>query len=146
MSIAAYKKTIRESESPRQIERRILSRVTGEMEGDAAAFDRATSRAERLTLLAGGLRGSLHDNQKFWSAVKADLSQDGNALPHELRAQLISLALWVERQTSSVLGGGGGIAALVSVNRSIIDGLAGVADAPRDPAPGVRQLEVGHGA
>ena len=40
MSIAAYKRTIRESESPRQIERRVFARVTSELEKHSQDFDR----------------------------------------------------------------------------------------------------------
>ena len=125
MSIAAYKTTIRESETPRQIERRVLSRVTGQMAARAEAFDRAESARDRGTLLAEGLREDLATNQKFWSELQFDLSQPGNALPAELRAGLISLAIWVDRQTSTVMGGHAGVRALVDINRSIVAGLAG---------------------
>lgn len=127
MSIAAYKKTIRESESPRQIERRILSRITGDLERNAAEYDGMATREDRLAILSGGFRQTLTDNQTLWSTLRHDLSSPGNALPAALRAQLVSLALWVERQTSVVLGGGAGAAALRDVNRNIVAGLSGQA-------------------
>ncbi|SDF34619.1 flagellar biosynthesis regulator FlaF [Limimaricola pyoseonensis] len=127
MSIAAYKTTIRESESPRQIERRVLSRVTGQLAERAEAFDRAENLRDRSTLLTDGLRDNLATNQKFWNELKFDLSQPGNGLPAELKASLISLALWVDRQTSAVMGGQPGVRALVDINRSIVAGLAGQA-------------------
>ena len=127
MSIAAYKTTIRESETPRQIERRILSRVTGQLAARADAYDRAESKLDRSTLLADGLRDDLATNQKFWNELKFDLSQPKNALPTDLRAGLISLAMWVDRQTSSVMGGNAGVRALVDINRSIVAGLTGQA-------------------
>ena len=125
MSIAAYKTTIRESETPRQIERRVLSRVTGQLAARAEAYDRAESMRDRGTLLAEGRRADLATNQKFWNELKFDLSQPKNALPTDLRAGLISLAMWVDRQTSSVMGGSAGVGALVDINRSIVAGLAG---------------------
>ncbi|MBL7373040.1 flagellar FlaF family protein, partial [Escherichia coli] len=47
----------------------------------------------------------------------------GNGLPHELRAQIISLALWVDRFTSDVIAGRERIRELIEVNRMIMDGL-----------------------
>jgi len=130
MSIAAYKRTIKESESPRQIERRILSRITGQLEQNARAFDEAQDSLTRLTLLADGLRESLSENQAVWGALKYDLADTENALPPELKAQLLSLALWVERQTGNVLGGAPGVGALAAINRNIVNGLAGQAPGP----------------
>ncbi len=125
MSIAAYKSTIRTSESPRQIERRILSRLTGQLEARANDYDGAAGQHERIEILSSGLRNDLTENQRFWGELKHDLSQAENALPAELRAGLLSLALWVDRQTASILGGAAGVSALVQINRSIVAGLSG---------------------
>ncbi|MHA6345251.1 flagellar biosynthesis regulator FlaF [Roseivivax sp. CAU 1761] len=130
MSIAAYKKTIRESETPRQIERRVMSTVTAEMERHAA-FDAADLDGRR-TILAGGLRSGLQDNQALWRALRTDLADDGNRLPAPLRAQLISISLWADRQSSQVMGGQAGLAALIEVNRRIAAGLAGQAPQPNE--------------
>lgn len=127
MSIAAYKTTIRESETPRQIERRVLSRLTGDLAAKAQAFDGAGTLLDRSQLLAEGLRNDLAENQKFWNELKFDLMGSGNGLPEDLRAGLISLALWVDRQTANVLGGNAGVGALVDINRSIVAGLSGQA-------------------
>lgn len=129
MSVAAYKRTISETESPRQIERRILSRVTGELEAHMAAFDSAAGY-ERLGLLSQGLRTALWENERIWMALRDDLAEPGNTFPADLKAALISLALWVERETQTVMGGGGTVAPLVEVNRNIIRGLSGDAGEP----------------
>jgi flagellar protein FlaF len=127
MTIAAYKRTIRESETPRQIERRILSNITGRLEAEATAFDGDIHLSERARMLAAGLRVTLRDNQALWIALRDDLAQPANALPPPLRASLISIALWVERQTTEVLGGAAGVGVLAAVNNNIIAGLSGVA-------------------
>ncbi|EAQ01974.1 hypothetical protein OB2597_20156 [Pseudooceanicola batsensis HTCC2597] len=131
MSIAAYKRTIRESESPRQIERRVFLRVTGELEKKSTPFDKAASRADRADLLAGGLRSHLAENLKLWSTIKHDLSQPENGLPVQLKAGLISLALFVERQTANCLGGSAGLGVLVQINQNLISGLSGHSPGPR---------------
>ncbi|MPQ95064.1 flagellar biosynthesis regulator FlaF [Thioclava sp. JE_KL1] len=129
MSVAAYKRTISETESPRQIERRILSRVTGELEAFLADYDSA-SQAGRGAILAQGLRTALWENERIWTALRDDLAEPANQFPADLKAALISLALWVERETQVVMGGGGAVAPLVEVNRNIIRGLSGDAGEP----------------
>ena len=123
MSIAAYKRTIRESDSPRQIERRVLSRITGDLERFAQSFDKS-EKSERAQLLASGLEQVLIENLKFWTIIKHDLATEGNALPPQLRAGLISLALFVERQTNNVIGGSAGVVAMAAINQSVIAGLS----------------------
>lgn len=133
MSIAAYKSTIRQSESPRQIERRILSRLTGQLEAHAA-FDTAT-KMERLSILSSGLRDALAENQKLWGELKHDLALPTNELSPQLRAGLISIALWIDRQTQAVMGGQAGVRALADINRTIIAGLSAT-PASHSPALG----------
>lgn len=131
MSIAAYKRTIKESESPRQIERRIFVRVTGEMDRQSTAYDGSRSLAERSEILGQGLRDVLAQNLKLWSTIKFDLSQPENGLPPQLKAGLISLALFVERQTGQIIGGEAGVGTLVSINQNLISGLSGATPGPR---------------
>ncbi|SFT08824.1 flagellar protein FlaF [Sulfitobacter marinus] len=127
MSLAAYKKTIRESETPRQIERRILSRVTHDLAEKGKAFDASDSPADRLAILSEGLRDSLYENQRFWSTLRHDLAEPENTMPAALKASLISLALWVDRQTSGLMAGQGSVAGLVEINTNIVAGLSGQA-------------------
>ena len=74
MSIAAYKRTISDTESPRQIERRVLSSVTAEMESKYLAFDQAETLGDKLALLADGLRDTMRDVIKEM--------RDDSAAPH----------------------------------------------------------------
>ena len=75
MSIDAYRRTLREVESPRQIERRLMSNITGRLDSVADRFDDAVARHERLMLLATGLRTALAENQKLWSATDSGLGR-----------------------------------------------------------------------
>ena len=126
MSIAAYKKTIRQVEAPRDIERRVLTRITFDLERLSNEYDQSESRIQRLAILSNGLAEVLAENQTFWMALKHDLAEKENQLPTELRASLMSLALWTERQTHSIITGEAKVEPLISVNRSICDGLRGV--------------------
>jgi len=64
------------------------------------------------------------------SSLRDDLAEPANQFPADLKAALISLALWVERETQVVMGGGGTVSPLVEVNRNIIRGLSGDAGEP----------------
>ena len=90
----AYQRAISRAESPRDTEHRLLGQITGEML--AAREAKATGAA---------LAAPLHRNREMWSAFATDCGATGNGLPPILRAQIISLALWVDRYTSDVLTG-----------------------------------------
>ncbi|MGV6810849.1 MAG: flagellar biosynthesis regulator FlaF [Brevirhabdus sp.] len=125
MHIAAYKRTISETEAPRQIERRILAQVTAELERAHLAYDEEQEKAEKLRLLSDGLRDALWRNEQVWMAFRSDLAEPENALNPQLKAGLLSLALWVERHTQGVMAGSQKIKPLIDVNRSIFLGLGG---------------------
>ena len=129
MSVSAYKRVQRDLESPRSVERRIFSRITADLETWGATYDRAESKADRLSALKGSLQLALADNTRLWSLLRRDLSQPENALPPELRAAIISISYTVDRITADLMSGAGTVAALVGINRPFIDGLAGISGA-----------------
>lgn len=125
MSIAAYKRTISETESPRQIERRVLSRATSQLERFSADFDEAERGLDKLTILSNGLNDALWQNQRVWMAFRNDLAQEGNTLPPALRAGLLSLSAWVDTHTNGVLNGKNKVRPLIDINQTIIRALEG---------------------
>jgi flagellar protein FlaF len=60
-----------------------------------------------------------------WLTFKMDLVEQNNGLNPDLRASILSLAAWVEKQTQGVLSGEKSVKPLIDINRSIIDGLSG---------------------
>ena len=132
MGIAAYKSIIRESETPRQIERRVLTRITGALAKTAEEYDSDIDSEQRLGILYNGLGENLIENQLFWQMLKNDLATKENAHTTGLKASLLSLALWVERETNSVMGGSAGVRDLIAVNQNVISGLAGINPITRD--------------
>ena len=113
MSLQAYRRVQQVAESPRQTEYRLVAQVTGSL-----------IRAKETEATGGALMDALDWNRRLWSTLSADCSTADNALPKELRAQIIRLALWVSRYTSDVMRGKGDIDALIDVNKAIMDGLA----------------------
>lgn len=124
MSISAYRNTIKQTETPRQIERRILSGINANLMKKEEAF-RAADQFERMQILSEGLRDDLALNQKFWGALRADLVSDGNVMAAELKASLISISIFMDRQTSQIVSGAGDLGSVIDVNKSIIAALTG---------------------
>jgi flagellar biosynthesis activator protein FlaF len=75
------------------------------------------------------LARAIHDNQRLWSALEADLREEGNSLPVPLKAQLIGIAGFVQRHSAAVLAGRADAAALVDINTAIMKGLRGEVEA-----------------
>jgi flagellar protein FlaF len=48
-------------------------------------------------------------------------------VPTDLRAKLVSISIWVERHTASVLTGKDDVQELIDVNQMVIAGLSGQA-------------------
>jgi len=124
MSVSAYKKTIKNTENPRDIERRILGQVTGKLENFVEEFDKSENKSSMLTT---EIREAIWDNQRLWINVKADLMSPGNMLPDQLKGDLISLAIFIDKQSWLVMKGEGEIEPLIDVNKKIIAGLSGKA-------------------
>lgn len=114
MSVTAYQRAANRVETPRATEHRLIQEITLEM--------MAAQEAGQTGL---ALARPLHRNREMWNAFAADCGAPGNALPQQLRAQIISLALWVDRFTSDVIGGRENIGELVGLNRTIMEGLRG---------------------
>lgn len=138
MSVNAYRRVMRETVTPRESEKQILTRLTSALESHQRAYSDADALV-RLQTLGGGLRQALSENLKFWTTVRLDLMSPENTFAAALRADLISLSVFVEKTTATVMGGGSGLSALISTNHAIIAGLSGIsqpAAGPAEPAPG----------
>ncbi|AWK88229.1 flagellar biosynthesis regulator FlaF [Azospirillum thermophilum] len=129
MSIAAYQQTITECEDPRRIEYRVFLRITLDLEANRDADWRSAA-----------LKDALWRNLELWNTLRADLLEEDNALPEDLRAGLVSLSFSVDRHTRRVLRGEADVKLLIDINRAVMQGLQGV------PQPAAPALEVVHGA
>ena len=124
MGINAYRKTIAQTEAPRQIERRLLSEATSKLL-EHADYDKLQDGESKLAAQAAGLGEAIANNVRLWQALMFDLMEKENALPPQSQASLISLALWVQRHSNGVLAGKQKVGPLIEVNRSIAQGLGG---------------------
>ena len=108
-----YAATALVDSDPRRAEALILSRLAAGMIQASAL-----GKSGFASLVA-----AVHENRRFWHVVALDLVGDGNGLPGDLRAQLLSLAQFVDRETARVLAGSTDAGALIEINRSVARGL-----------------------
>jgi len=114
MSLQAYKQAAQRAESPREAEYRLFGEVTRALI-QAAELDR-TQIAERMD--------ALHWNRQLWNALATECADPANTLPDALRAQIISLSMFVNRHTSAIMQGTETFVELIEVNRIVMQGLA----------------------
>ena len=122
MSIEAYKETVKESEDPRSMERRILSKVTRKIERAASTENGGDPSLNQE------LAEALDKNRLFWATICHDLTDPENAHEDTFKASMLSLGISVDRETRSVLlhkeGRRSKIDTLIDINRKIIAGLS----------------------
>lgn len=119
MGAKAYAETMRSIEDPKVSEAKIFTAVTRGLERHAGEGRKSENLKEYLA-----------KNQKLWVAVKNMVSTTDNGLPEKLRGDLASIAIWVDKHTSSVLTGEGEVSDLISVNQSVMNGLMGKTEVP----------------
>ena len=112
MSLGAYQKVQQTTESPRDSEYRLFGKVTS-----------ALIEAQGAERLDSKLIEALDWNRRMWSTLAGDCAIDGNGLPEQLRAQIISISIWVSRYSSDIMKGAGETADLIDINKTIMEGL-----------------------
>ncbi len=119
MSLQAYKTAATRAESPREMEYRLFGQVTRALM-HAATLDKSD---------VAGRMDALDWNRRLWSTLATACSDPANAMPQAMRAQFISLSLFVNRNTSEVMRGEDDFSTLIDINRMIMQGLSGQIDA-----------------
>ncbi|CAN5151062.1 flagellar biosynthesis regulator FlaF [soil metagenome] len=113
--LQAYKQAATRSESPREMEYRLFGQVT-----------RALIHASTVELTDVATRIDAIDwNRRLWSTLATDCSDPGNAMAMPLRAQIISLSLFIGRHSSVVMRGDDDFEVLIDINRAMMQGLSG---------------------
>lgn len=115
----AYKRTIKQTASPRDVEYRLLAQVTAALMKAKDLREESGRDPRRMAQVMDALNW----NNQVWDAFVEDVGTEGNMLPRELRAAIVSLGIWVTRETGLVAAGEGDIDALIAVNRAIMRGL-----------------------
>ncbi len=111
----SYAEVVEDSpQDMRARERDALTRCVEMLETAEKSGPRSREAHEALTFL-----------RRLWILFIQDLGSDGNDLPHDLRAQLISIGIWVLKEIERLHGGAkNSFADLIEINAIIRDGLA----------------------
>ena len=112
--LQAYKQAATRAESPREMEYRLFGQVTR-----ALMHAGTVNKSDFKTRI-----DALDWNRRLWSTLATDCADPGNAMSMPLRAQIISISLFVGRHSSAVMRGEEDFEALIDINRSIMQGLA----------------------
>ncbi|WP_339856531.1 flagellar biosynthesis regulator FlaF [uncultured Nisaea sp.] len=129
--IDAYKKTINQTATSRDTEYRLLAQVTSEL---MKAIDNKKGAANDPSKMAQ-VASALNWNKQVWDVFVEDCGTAGNQLPRDLRAAIVSLGIWVTKETAIALEGEGDLDSLVAVNRDIMKGLKPSQAPDSQPAP-----------
>jgi flagellar protein FlaF len=120
MSLRAYQQAATRAEPPKDLEYRLFGQVTRALI-EAAKVDK-TDFKTRID--------AIDWNRRLWSVLAADCSDSSNQLPPPVRANIISLSLWVNRHSTAVMRGDEDFEALIDVNRIMMQALDSKAAAP----------------
>ena len=119
MSLQAYKTASTRAESPREMEYRLFGQVTRALiHASAVPAEDIATRIDALDW-----------NRQLWSTLATDCADPDNALSKPLRAQIISISLFVSRHSSAVMRGDEDFEPLIDINKMVMQGLAPGADA-----------------
>ncbi len=112
--LKAYAQASNRTETPREMEYRLFGQVTRALM-HASTVDR-TDVKTRID--------ALDWNRRLWSVLATDCADPDNQLNNPLRAQIISISLFVGKHSSAIMRGDDDFQSLIDINRSIMQGLA----------------------
>lgn len=77
-------------------------------------------------------RESLRLNWRLWTIIQCDIASAENSLPDELKANIMSLSIFVDRQTLDALSqpAASKLGILIDINRNVAGGLLARPSAP----------------
>jgi len=98
---------------------RLLSEASGESDTD------------------GEYRSALRLNWRLWTIIQADIASEENPLPSEIKANIMSLSIFIDKHTVGALAEPdlGKLSVLVDINRNIAGGLMTMPEEEAAPSP-----------
>lgn len=108
----AYGQVIRQTVSPREMEYRVFVEVTQELEAVSTLKSATGRRADAIAR-----------NRQLWQTLAYAVTDDANALPAQLRANIISLSMWVTRECTRTLRDNAPLEDMIETNKIIMRGL-----------------------
>jgi flagellar protein FlaF len=112
MSYAAYASTQKAVEGPRDLEIRVISHITSKL---VAANDPRVEPIDRIRALNGNIR--------LWSLLSEDLSDPGNGLPAQVKANYLSIGIFARKASLAALTAKTDLSTLIKINTDVLDAL-----------------------
>jgi flagellar protein FlaF len=128
--IQAYAQTQKSSLSPREVEAMAFTKA-------ALMLEEAKNNTDDYDSYASALKF----NQLLWTIIQADIVDKENELPPQLKANILSLSIFVDKQTVKALADTKTrhIESLININKNLAEGLMvkvdGEVEAKPEPAP-----------
>lgn len=112
--VAAYAQQQKRNLSPREVE--------------AMAFTKAAVLLEEAKQKTGSIEEyskALRFNHLLWTIIQADLTEPENQLPNEIKANIMSLSIFVDKQTTKAMrsSNAADLDVLININRNLAAGL-----------------------
>lgn len=131
--IGAYQQQQKRNLTPREVEAMAFTKA-------ALLLEEAKGKSRNIDEYAKALRF----NHLLWTIIQADLTDPANQLPDEIKANVMSLSIFVDKQTTKALRSSEPreLDILITINRNLAAGLrtnvpgaqAGVASAEPPPS------------
>lgn len=121
MKPLGYAAVQQQTVSGRDLERTLLERVTAKMR---SSIDDNSDIAR--------LHESLRLNRNIWTTFATDLASPDNMYPDDVKASLISIASYIERNTFAAAKQTSVLKSFVDINTAIIQGLEASRDLETD--------------
>lgn len=100
--------------------------IRTDRDNEYEAFSRVTRELQHAQLNGGNQRyAAIERNLRLWTVLASDLSEPSNQLPDELKAGLLSLAIFSLRQGYHLLQNDDDLESLIFINKKIMSGLRG---------------------
>ena len=133
--LQAYAQTQKSSMSSREIEAMAFTKA-------ALMLDEASQSLDDYDSYASALKF----NQLLWTIIQADIVDRENQLPPQIKANILSLSIFVDRQTIKALSETKKehVDVLISINKNLAEGLMAQPDDPtvEPTAPSSEIMEV----
>jgi len=123
----AYRDTERNTLDGRSLEAMVLAKA-------AAALLAVRNQWEQPDLTSR-LDEALRYNQRLWTLFQVELAKEDNPLPDEVRRNLLSLSLFVDKHTFGLMASPAPekLDILISINQNLASGLRGAPVAINNP-------------
>lgn len=91
-------------------------------------------------------RAALRLNWRLWTIIQSDIASEENALPSEIKANVMSLSIFIDKHTVSALAEPdiNKLDALIDINRNIASGLMQTPEQEASPMPQQSQAASGN--